>query len=211
MGTASNPQRPPKVAPRACASLCGTGDSPVALGQKSWAGRPCHKNARARRMTGVALLGGRISVALIAAVCLLMAPGCTSPRGVPSGAQLVTEATVKGSFQAPTDGMLWIFRSAGRGSKGQLHYSGPIGAGQVLVIDPSMNKATIDGRELELVLPGGDVWYQAYFRPDRSVGRVIDERPPGGRVDPGYREIAPAESAQSAPPDQAPADQQNSE
>jgi hypothetical protein len=105
--------------------------------------------------------------------------GCATPRGVPAGADLVTEATVKSSFQAPADGMLWIFRSAARGSRGQLHYSGPIGAGQVLVIDPSMNRATIDGQPLEVVLPGGDVWYQAYFKPDASVKRVLANRPAG--------------------------------
>ena len=146
-------------------------------------------------VTNAPLMG----VALLAAVGLAAAPGCNAPRGVPAGADLVTEATVKSSFQAPTDGMLYIFRSAGRGTRGQLHYSGPMGAGQVLVIDPSMNKATIDGRELELVLPGGDVWYQAYVRPDRSVRRVLEVRPPATPADPGYQEIAPAEASQSAP------------
>ena len=127
----------------------------------------------------------RWPVAAALALCLAplaAAPGCSSARGVPSGASLVTEATVKSSFQAPADGMLWIFRTASRGSRGQLHYSGPIGAGQVLVIDPSMNKATIDGRELDLVLPGGDVLYQAYFRADRSVRRILEDRPAGGNV-----------------------------
>ena len=126
-----------------------------------------------RRWRAIAVLA--LSLAAAAA------PGCSGTRGVPSGASLVTEATVKSSFQAPADGMLWIFRTASRGSRGQLHYSGPIGAGQVLVIDPAMNKATIDGRELELVLPGGDVWYQAYFRPDKSVKRILEERPAGTR------------------------------
>jgi hypothetical protein len=104
-------------------------------------------------------------------------PGCTSPRGVPSGSSLVTEATVKSSFQAPADGMLWILRVPTRGTRGQLHYSGPIAAGEVLVIDPSMNKATIDGQALDLVLPSGDVLYQAYFRPDRSVRSILADRP----------------------------------
>jgi hypothetical protein len=134
------------------------------------------------RATGAALF----TVLSFAAV-----QGCSTPRGVPSGSSLVTEATVKSSFQAPTDGMLWIFRTASRGSRGQLHYSGPIGAGQVLVIDPSMNKATIDGQELELVLPGGDVWYQAYFRPDKSVRRVLEERPLARR---GAPESSPADA-----------------
>lgn len=157
--------------------------------------------------TGRPFPGHRVGVALLGAVCLAAAPGCNSPRGVPAGANLVTEATVKSSFQAPADGMLYIFRSPGRGSRGQLHYSGPIGAGQVLVIDPSMNKATIDGRELELVLPGGDVWYQAYFRPDRSVRSVLAERPPATPADPGYLEIAPADASHSAPREQSPREQ----
>ena len=110
---------------------------------------------------------------------LFMAVGCANPRGVPMGASLVTEATVKSSFQAPEDGMIWIQRSPARGTRGQLHYSGPIGAGQVLVIDPAMNRASIDGQELEIVLPGGDVWYQAYFEPDPRVRRVLANRPAG--------------------------------
>ena len=117
----------------------------------------------------------RAAVALL----LIAATGCSSPRGVPMDAKLVTEATVKSSFQAPADGLIWIYRSSGRGSRGQLHYSGVIGAGQVLVIDPAMNRASIDGQELEIVLPGGDVWYQAYFESDQRVRKVIAQRAPG--------------------------------
>ena len=142
-------------------------------------------------------------VSVFAAMIVVASTSCSSPRGVPSGSTLVTEATVKSSFQAPTDGMLWIYRTAGRGSRGQLHYSGPIAAGQVLVIDPSMNKATIDGQELEVVLPGGDVWYQAYFRPDRSVRRVLADRPAGMQPPRDYREIAPAQSTETAPQGQS--------
>lgn len=147
---------------------------------------------------------GRGPLSLLLLLAIALAPGCSTPRGVPSGSSLVTEATVKSSFQAPTDGMLWIFRTGNRGSRGQLHYSGPIAAGQVLVIDPSMNKATIDGQELEVVLPGGDVWYQAYFRPDRSVRRVLADRPAGMNPPPDYREIEPAQSNQSPARDEAP-------
>lgn len=122
--------------------------------------------------------------------------GCSTPRGIPMEAELVTEATVKSSFQAPVDGRIWIYRASGRGSRGQLHYSGPIGAGQVLVIDPAMNKATIDGQELELVLPGGDVLYQAFFEADARVKRIISTRPPGNRstmrTEDDYRGPAPS-------------------
>ncbi len=102
-----------------------------------------------------------------------MAAGCSNRRGVPGRAELVTEATVKSSFQSPADGMLYLYRSGGRGVRGQLHYSGPILAGQTLVIDPAVNKATLDGEPLEVLLPGGDVLYQAYFRRDPSVRRAV--------------------------------------
>jgi hypothetical protein len=138
---------------------------------------------------------GTLRTLWAAAVALggAMVVGCSTPRGVPSGAKLVTEATVKSSFQAPADGLLWIYRIPSRGARGQLHYSGPIGAGEVLVIDPSMNRLSIDGQPLEVVLPGGDVWYQAYFREDRSVRRILEDRPPrdGGRVL-DYDSTAPA-------------------
>jgi hypothetical protein len=116
---------------------------------------------------------------LTAILMTVTVSGCNTPRGVPGGADLVTEATFMGSFQAPADGMLWIFRAPARGSRGQLHYSGPIGAGQVLVIDPATNRATIDGETLDIVLPGGDVRYQAYFKADSSVKRVLASRPAG--------------------------------
>ena len=131
---------------------------------------------RLRRAAAAAALVAALAAALLVVAA---ASGCSTGRGVPAGAKLVTEATVKSAFTAPADGMIYLYRVPARGSRGQLHYSGPIGAGQVLVIDPAMNKATIDGRELELVLPGGDVWYQAYFREDRSVRRVLEERPAG--------------------------------
>jgi hypothetical protein len=92
---------------------------------------------------------------------------------VPTGADLVTEATVKSSFQSPADGMLYLYRSPARGVRGQLHYSGPILAGQTLVIDPAMNRAMLDGQPLEVVLPGGDVLYQAYFRREPGVRRAV--------------------------------------
>ena len=165
------------------------------------AGRVLRSIVNTRPASGAAKRGW---VTAFTVVSLAALAGCNTPKGVPSGSTLVTEATVKSSFQAPADGMLWIFRTAARGSRGQLHYSGPIAAGQVLVIDPSMNKATIDGQELELVLPGGDVWYQAYFRPDRSVRRVLADRPAGMRPAPDYREIAPANSSESVPQHPAP-------
>jgi hypothetical protein len=110
---------------------------------------------------------------LVLTIATVAAAGCSTPRGVPGGADLVTEATVKSSFQSPADGMLYIYRSAARGVRGQLHYSGPVLAGQTLVIDPANNRVTLDGEPLEVLLPGGDVLYQAYFRRDPSVRRAV--------------------------------------
>jgi len=121
-----------------------------------------------RRAAAAALLA-----AVFAALLAAASAGCGSGRGVPVGAKLVTEATVKSAFTAPTDGMLYLYRVPSRGARGQLHYSGPILAGQVLVVDPSMNRVTLDGEPLEVVLPGGDVLYQAYFREDESVRKAV--------------------------------------
>jgi hypothetical protein len=95
--------------------------------------------------------------------------GLVKPRGVPAGAVLSAEATSKSSFTSPADGMVYLYRAPVGGGRGQLHYSGPIRGGQVLTIDPAQNKATLDGEELEVLLPGGDVLYQAYFREDPTV------------------------------------------
>ena len=116
-------------------------------------------------------------VAAVAVMTALSSWGCANPKGVPGGASLVTEATVKSSFQSPADGMLYIYRSPARGQRGQLHYSGPILAGQTLVIDPAMKQATLDGQPLDVVLPSGDVLYQAYFRRDPTVRQAVSAPP----------------------------------
>ena len=123
-----------------------------------------HRSAASRLRTA-------FSVALVTG--FVAAPGCMNPKGVPAGASLVTEATVKSSFQSPADGMLYIYRRPARGQRGQLHYSGPILAGQTLVIDPAMKQATLDGEPLDVVLPSGDVLYQAYFRRDSTVRQAV--------------------------------------
>jgi hypothetical protein len=123
-----------------------------------------------RHRTAASRLRTAFSVALATG---FVAPGCMNPKGVPGGASLVTEATVKSSFQSPADGMLYIYRRPARGQRGQLHYSGPILAGQTLVIDPAMKEATLDGQPLNVVLPSGDVLYQAYFRRDPTVRQAV--------------------------------------
>ena len=132
---------------------------------------PGQSGTGAPARTAASRLRTAFSVALVTG---FVAPGCTNPKGVPGGASLVTEATVKSSFQSPADGMLYIYRRPARGQqRGQLHYSGPILAGQTLVIDPAMKQAVLDGQPLDVVLPSGDVLYQAYFRRDPTVRQAV--------------------------------------
>jgi hypothetical protein len=92
--------------------------------------------------------------------------GCSrlpSTTGLPAGAQLVTETPdFKSGFVAPEDGTVYIYH---RGDpKSYLRFSGPIKKGAVLTIDPDSNSATIDGKPLEVTVPGGN-HYQVFFRP----------------------------------------------
>jgi hypothetical protein len=93
-------------------------------------------------------------------------PGCAklpNTTGLPRGATLVTETPdYKAGFTAPDDGTIYIFH---RGEPSYLRYSGPIMKGEIFTIDPEANTATIDGKTLEVTVPGGGNHYQVYFRP----------------------------------------------
>src|SRR5688572_12166037 len=101
---------------------------------------------------------------MLAVVAMLM--GCTqlpNSTGLPRGAQLVAETPdFKAGFTAPEDGTIYIFH---RGKESFLRYSGPIKQGAIFTIDPESNSATVDGKPLEITVPGGGNHYQVYFRP----------------------------------------------
>ena len=105
-----------------------------------------------------------------AAACLVAVmtalAGCTqlpNTTGLPRGAQLVAETPdFKAGFTAPEDGTIYIFH---RGKESFLRYSGPIRQSAVFTIDPESNAATVDGKPLEVTVPGGGNHYQVYFRP----------------------------------------------
>ena len=96
---------------------------------------------------------------------LLVLAGCqpmTARTGIPRGAVLVTETPdFKAGFTAPEDGTIYIVH---RGKDSYLRYSGPITKGTVFTIDPETNAATLDGKALEVTVPGGGNHYQVYFR-----------------------------------------------
>ena len=104
------------------------------------------------------------AVACVFATLLALA-GCTNTpgAGIPRGATLVTETPdFKAGFTAPEDGTIYIYH---RGDKNYLRYSGPVMKGMVFTIDPETNAATLDGKALEVIVPGGGNHYQVYFRP----------------------------------------------
>jgi hypothetical protein len=104
--------------------------------------------------------------AVLAAACVLAMAGCAklpTTTGLPRGAQLVAETPdFKAGFTAPTDGTVYIYT---RGDPSFLRYSGPIKGGAVFTIDPETNSATVDGKPLEVTVPGGGNHYQIFFRP----------------------------------------------
>ena len=107
------------------------------------------------------------SACVFATLAILAAlQGCTqfpNSTGLPRGAQLVTETPdFKAGFTAPEDGTIYIFH---RGKESFLRYSGPIKQGAIFTIDPESNAATVDGKPLEVTVPGGGNHYQVYFRP----------------------------------------------
>jgi hypothetical protein len=103
--------------------------------------------------------------ACVFAIVPMLGAGCSrlpSSTGLPAGAQLVTETPdFKSGFVAPEDGTIYIFH---RGDPSYLRFSGPIKKGAVFTIDPDNNTATIDGKPLEVTVPGGN-HYQVFFRP----------------------------------------------
>jgi hypothetical protein len=105
---------------------------------------------------------------VFAAACVIatLLAGCSklpNTTGLPHGAQLVAETPdFKAGFTAPDDGTVYIFT---RGEPSFLRYSGPIKKGAIFTLDPESNAATIDGKPLEVTVPGGGNHYQVYFRP----------------------------------------------
>ena len=100
------------------------------------------------------------------ATVMITLSGCSrlpSETGLPRGSTLVAETPdFKAGFTAPDDGTIYIFH---RGEPSYLRYSGPIQKGAVFTIDPESNAATVDGKPLEVTVPGGGNHYQVYFRP----------------------------------------------
>ena len=115
-----------------------------------------------------------------AAACLLgaIAAGCAGrlpeATGLPPGAVLVAETPdFKAGFTAPENGTIYIFT---RGKETFLRYSGPIKQDAIFTIDPETNVATIDTKELDVVIPSGGAHYQVYFRPAPAGGAIELDR-----------------------------------
>jgi hypothetical protein len=111
--------------------------------------------------------------ALLSAASAVFLAGCGGehPTDIPSAATMATEGQGRLTYTAPSDGMVYVYDD----TTDHLIYSGRVDRGQVVTVQPSNDRISVDGRTAyEGRLPGGDD-RRVYF--DRSGGerRVIRE------------------------------------
>jgi hypothetical protein len=106
-------------------------------------------------------VGKLIGPALASAALCVGIIGCTPERhsAIPADAQMVASGDKSVSYQAPHDGMVYVYN---RGD-GKLLYTGPIEKGQTVSVDPATNHLTLDGRMLsDRPIQAGDI--KLYFK-----------------------------------------------
>jgi hypothetical protein len=107
-------------------------------------------------------------VLLLVAACGSMAvlSGCARPYGVPPFTSLVAEAPSGqlASFQAPDDGNVYVDGPGRPGRPRHIVYSGLIRRGEVLTVDPSTGRLTLNGKPLDATIETGKVFYQVWYQ-----------------------------------------------
>lgn len=108
------------------------------------------------------LAGGMVAVCGFAA----MLSGCARPYGVPPFTSLVAEAPSGqlASFQAPDDGNVYVDGPGRPGESRHIVYSGLIRRGEVLTVDPSSGKLSLNGKPIDATIETGKVFYQIWYQ-----------------------------------------------
>jgi hypothetical protein len=103
--------------------------------------------------------------ALAACGFLTTLSGCARPYGVPPFTRLVAEAPSGqlASFQAPDDGNVFVDGPGRPGAPRHIVYSGLIRRGEVLTVDPSSGRLSINGKPLDATIETGKVFYQVWY------------------------------------------------
>lgn len=106
-----------------------------------------------------------VAPAVIAGGFLMTLSGCARPYGVPPFTKLVAEAPAGqlASFQAPDDGNVYVDGPGHPGGPRHIVYSGLIRRGEVLTVDPSMGRLSINGKPLDATIETGRVFYQVWY------------------------------------------------
>lgn len=120
-------------------------------------------NSTMHKLAGMRL---KFVAPLVAAGGFLMTvSGCARPYGVPPFTRLVAEAPSgqEASFQAPDDGNVYVDGPGHPGQPRHIVYSGLIRRGEVLTVDPSMGRLTINGKPLDATIETGKVFYQVWY------------------------------------------------
>ena len=85
-----------------------------------------------------------IAVPLIWAVGMLVAAGCESDRmsNIPPSATVSSSGNMQLTFTAPQPGTVWVYDV----NNDRIVYSGSVAPNQSVVVDPTTNQITVDGR-----------------------------------------------------------------
>lgn len=105
----------------------------------------------------------------LAAMGLLAAlAGCARPMGVPPFSQMVAQAPAQvASFQAPDDGTVYIAGPGRWGQSRHLAYSGLVRRGEVITVDPTVGKLSVNGKPQEATIDTGNSYYEIWYQPMR--------------------------------------------
>jgi hypothetical protein len=96
-----------------------------------------------------------LAVPILCALGMFVMVGCESDRmtNIPPSATVSASGNMQLTYTAPQTGTIWVYDV----NSDRIIYSGPIGANQSVVVDPSANQITLDGRVVfDKGLNGGD-------------------------------------------------------
>lgn len=118
----------------------------------------------------------KFAVVSVAAVACLGVVGCESDGGaIPADADMVVEGNKQLTYQAPRDGVVYIYDD----DANRLIYTGHVLRGQTISIDTKDDELLVDGRRATEWDLDPDHRLQIYFDERSSVGRrpvVVEER-----------------------------------
>jgi hypothetical protein len=96
------------------------------------------------------------------ALALAIFSGCaTDPlSNIPSNATIASSGNDHLSYTAPSYGRIWVYDV----TNDRIDYAGPLRANEAIIVDPSSNSVTIDGRIVSDTLAQG-AKHRIYFVP----------------------------------------------